>query len=165
MKKDVFHEGRRGHQLTVGELLIAAGVAGMPAAYLTTPFDVVKTRLQAERRVGHTHYKGLFDALVTIPKEEGVRALFKGGLARVLRSSPQFAVTLMMYEVLKKQIPYPWGDEIKPVVAAPSRDSNDLSKIRARNALKILLDTSSRFGQPADTSRLHQLPNILKPQQ
>lgn len=70
----------------------AAAIAGMPAAYLTTPADCVKTRLQAERRAGVTHYKGLLDALVTIPREEGFGALFKGGIARVIRSSPQFGV-------------------------------------------------------------------------
>lgn len=66
----------------------------MPSAYLTTPADVVKTRLQTEARKGETHYKGLLDALRKIPAEEGFGALFKGGLARVLRSSPQFGVTL-----------------------------------------------------------------------
>lgn len=59
----------------------------MPAAALTTPADVVKTRLQAERRAGQTHYKGLFNALVTIPKEEGMKALFKGWSARVIVSA------------------------------------------------------------------------------
>lgn len=37
MKKDIFHEGRRGKQLSFGELMLAAGISGMPAAYLTTP--------------------------------------------------------------------------------------------------------------------------------
>jgi len=37
LKQDVFHEGRRGKRLSFGELLLAAGVSGMPAAYLTTP--------------------------------------------------------------------------------------------------------------------------------
>ena len=32
MKKDVFHEGRRGKVLSAGELLFAAGISGMPAA-------------------------------------------------------------------------------------------------------------------------------------
>ena len=34
-------------------------------------------------------------------REEGFRALFKGGPARVLRSSPQFGFTLLAYEQLK----------------------------------------------------------------
>jgi hypothetical protein len=31
MKKDVFHEGRQGKVLSLGELLISAGVGGIPA--------------------------------------------------------------------------------------------------------------------------------------
>jgi hypothetical protein len=38
LKKDVFHEGKQGKILSTGELLLAAGTAGMPAAALTTPF-------------------------------------------------------------------------------------------------------------------------------
>ena len=40
--------------------------SGMPAAYFTTPADVIKTRLQVEARQGQTHYKGLTDAAVKI---------------------------------------------------------------------------------------------------
>jgi len=34
MKKDVFHEGRQGKVLSLGELLISAGVGGIPAGEL-----------------------------------------------------------------------------------------------------------------------------------
>ncbi|KAJ9114364.1 hypothetical protein QFC20_001507 [Naganishia adeliensis] len=159
LKKDFFGEGHGGKQLSFGELLLAASIAGMPSAYLTTPFDCVKTRLQAERRAGHTHYKGLFDALITIPKEEGFKALFKGGIARVIRSSPQFGVTLVCYEMLKKNFPFPYGD--KPVTASLI-EPQDMSRVRARNALKILLDTSSRFGQPPSQENMSALPKILR---
>lgn len=60
--------------------------------FRTTPADVVKTRLQSEARKGETNYKGVMDAFRKIATEEGSRALYKGGLARVLRSSPQFGV-------------------------------------------------------------------------
>lgn len=94
LKKDYFGEGKNGKVLGYGETLLAASIAGMPSAYLTTPADVVKTRLQSEARKGDTHYRGLLDALRKIPAEEGFGALFKGGVARVMRSSPQFGVTL-----------------------------------------------------------------------
>ncbi|KAG1783577.1 mitochondrial carrier domain-containing protein [Suillus placidus] len=147
LKKDVFHEGYNGKQLSFLETLGAAGIAGMPAAYLTTPADVVKTRLQVEARQGQTHYKGLTDAFVKINKEEGFKALFKGGPARILRSSPQFGFTLLAYEYLQK---YPWQDnksEVKTALTTPKRD--EMSQIRARNALKILLDVHGDFGRRA----------------
>jgi len=31
MKKDVFHEGKQGKVLSLGELLISAGLGGIPA--------------------------------------------------------------------------------------------------------------------------------------
>ena len=69
---------------------------------LTSPriIDVVKTRLQVERRTGQSHYNGIVDAFRKILREEGPKAFFKGGGARVLRSSPQFAFTMLAYETL-----------------------------------------------------------------
>ncbi|KAJ3750829.1 mitochondrial carrier domain-containing protein [Lentinula detonsa] len=152
LKSDVFKEGYNGKQLSFMETLAAAGIAGMPAAYFTTPADVVKTRLQVEARKGQTHYKGLQDAFVKIYQEEGFRALFKGGPARVLRSSPQFGFTLLAYEQLKKILPYPWDDKPRRVETALTSRPDEISKIRARNALKILLDVHGDFGRRAAAS-------------
>ncbi|KAJ3065055.1 mitochondrial aspartate-glutamate transporter agc1 [Podochytrium sp. JEL0797] len=102
LKKDVFHEGKNGKKLSVGELLVSGAVAGIPAAYLVTPADVIKTRLQVAARSGDTVYNGLMDAGRKIYAEEGPRAFFKGGVARVLRSSPQFGVTLASFEVIQQ---------------------------------------------------------------
>jgi solute carrier family 25 aspartate/glutamate transporter 12/13 len=83
-------------------MLSAGAIAGMPAAYLTTPCDVIKTRLQVEARKGEVAYTGLRHAASTIFKEEGFKAFFKGGPARIMRSSPQFGFTLAGYEVLQR---------------------------------------------------------------
>jgi len=150
LKKDVFQEGYNGKHLSFLETLGAAAIAGMPAAYLTTPADVVKTRLQVEARKGQTNYTGLRDAFVKIYREEGFRALFKGGPARVIRSSPQFGFTLLAYETLKDVLPYPWQDKpTKTVETALTSRPDDMAKIRARNALKILLDVHGDFGSRA----------------
>ena len=68
LKKDVFKEGLHGKKLSFGQTLLSAAIAGMPAAYLTTPADVIKTRLQAEARKGQTHYKNVLHAFTTICK-------------------------------------------------------------------------------------------------
>lgn len=109
LKSDMFGQTDPSKKLTFGQLISAASIAGIPAAFLTTPADVIKTRLQVEARKGQTTYKGIGDCFVQILQKEGPAALFKGSLARVLRSSPQFGATLVTYEYLKKLLPHPFG--------------------------------------------------------
>ena len=59
-------------------LLLSATCAGAPAAALTTPADVIKTRLQVVARSGQTTYNGVFDCAKKVWTEEGGRALWKG---------------------------------------------------------------------------------------
>lgn len=63
------------HPLT---LLAAGAIAGVPAASLVTPADVIKTRLQVVARQGQTTYTGVLDAARKIMAEEGPRAFWKG---------------------------------------------------------------------------------------
>lgn len=53
-------------------------LAGMPAASLVTPADVIKTRLQVAARAGQTTYSGVIDCFRKILREEGPKALWKG---------------------------------------------------------------------------------------
>ena len=114
---------RNGEELKPHHLLVAGAIAGIPAASLVTPFDVIKTRLQVKSREGEAVYKGIKDATKRIIREEGFKALYKGAFMRVIRSSPQFGVTLMAYEYLHLAIssdvtqarpptnaPIPWDD-------------------------------------------------------
>ncbi|KAF9187432.1 mitochondrial aspartate-glutamate transporter agc1 [Haplosporangium sp. Z 11] len=145
LKKDLFHEGPE-HRLTIGELLIAGAAAGMPAAYFTTPADVIKTRLQVEAKKGQSSYTGIRDAARKIYREEGFRAFFKGGPARIFRSSPQFGTTLMVYEVLQRAFPFDTASDSAASVAKMAASSDDLSYLKSKNALKILLDVHYKFG-------------------
>lgn len=85
-----------------GSLFVSAFIAGVPAAALVTPADVIKTRLQVAARAGQTTYNGLIDCYQKVMKEEGPKAFWKGTAARVCRSSPQFGVTLLAYELLQR---------------------------------------------------------------
>lgn len=152
LKKDYFGEGPN-KQLGIGQLLTAGAVAGMPAAYFTTPCDVIKTRLQTEVKLGQTHYYGLRHAAATIWKEEGLAAFFKGGPARILRSSPQFGCTLAAYEFLHNV--FPLHDHAKTEAGhavttsnAPTGAESPFRYLRSRNALKIILDIDQNFGKP-----------------
>ncbi|KAK9464692.1 mitochondrial carrier domain-containing protein [Lipomyces arxii] len=153
LKKDYFGEGPN-KALTIPQLLTAGAIAGMPAAYFTTPCDVIKTRLQAEARAGQTHYRNIAHCASTIMREEGFKAFFKGGPARILRSSPQFGCTLAAYEFLQSMFPL-HGGHTEAGHSVPSGEAKEIPAekrqveyLRSRNALKILLDIDENFGKP-----------------
>jgi len=55
--------------------LLAGFLAGFPAAFFTTPADVIKTRLQAKPEDGVKQYTGITNAAIRIISEEGPRGL------------------------------------------------------------------------------------------
>ena len=86
---------------SAGSLLLSAICSGGPAAAMTTPADVIKTRLQVVARQGESSYSGVLDCARKVYTEEGGRAFWKGAGARVCRSAPQFGATLLTYEALQ----------------------------------------------------------------
>jgi len=135
-------------------LLTAGAIAGMPAASLVTPADVIKTRLQVVAREGQTSYNGLLDATRKIYAEEGFRAFWKGAVARMCRSSPQFGVTLVTYELLQRMFfidfggTRPSGSEAE-VPAGPaelSKSSNPDHVGGFQVAMPIFSGIETKFG-------------------
>ncbi|KAJ5176503.1 uncharacterized protein N7482_002380 [Penicillium canariense] len=166
LKSDLFGETAT-NKLGVLQLLTAGAIAGMPAAYLTTPCDVIKTRLQVEARKGDTKYTGLRHCATTVWKEEGMKAFFKGGPARILRSSPQFGFTLAAYEVLQKMLPLPGSEEevspsgqVEPGVGLQGAKA-PMPYLRSRNALKLILDLDQNIGR-VQVPRPEHWPRFLQ---
>ncbi|MCO5607385.1 hypothetical protein L7F22_061581 [Adiantum nelumboides] len=85
--------------ITGFEDLVLGGVAGGSSAFLTTPLDIIKTRLQVQ---GSTkRYKGWGDAMATIWKEDGFMGFWKGSLPRVIWYLPACAVTFMSWQAMR----------------------------------------------------------------
>ncbi|OQD72814.1 hypothetical protein PENDEC_c019G03636 [Penicillium decumbens] len=165
LKSDMFGESAT-NRLGVVQLLTAGAIAGMPAAYLTTPCDVIKTRLQVEARKGDTKYTGLRHCATTVWKEEGLKAFFKGGPARILRSSPQFGFTLAAYEVLQKALPMPGSHDVTPSGHVEpgvglTQAKAPLPYLRSRNALKLILDLDQNIGR-VQVPRAENWPKFLQ---
>ena len=68
--------------LNPGEHSVFGAGAGAATGLLTTPLDVLKTRLMIQG--GSGKYKNVWDCAVKICQEEGPRALFKGWQPRVI---------------------------------------------------------------------------------
>ncbi|KAL6534395.1 Mitochondrial succinate-fumarate transporter [Orobanche hederae] len=87
------HEGD-GTVLQPWQSMISGFLAGTAGPICTGPFDVVKTRLMAQSRSAGDgmKYKGMFHAIKTIYGEEGIYALWKGLLPRLMRIPPGQAI-------------------------------------------------------------------------
>lgn len=86
------HEGD-GKTLQPWQSMVSGFMAGTCGPVCTGPFDVVKTRLMAQSKSGgELKYKGMFHAIRTIYAEEGVFALWKGLLPRLMRIPPGQAI-------------------------------------------------------------------------
>ncbi|KAI9370894.1 mitochondrial carrier domain-containing protein [Aspergillus egyptiacus] len=97
---------------------IAGSVSGALAAFVTTPFDVGKTRQQVYRHAGddisiaagsNLAKSPLRPEQLSLPKflmhifhEEGAAGLFRGWVARCLKVAPACAIMISSYEVGKK---------------------------------------------------------------
>ncbi|KAK9870309.1 hypothetical protein WA026_006395 [Henosepilachna vigintioctopunctata] len=76
-------------------------ISGTLASCVNIPFDVAKSRIQGPQpEMGRIKYRTTFGSIMTIYKEEGYVALYKGLLPKILRLGPGGAIMLVVYEYL-----------------------------------------------------------------
>jgi len=78
----------------------ASGCAGFTSACVSTPADVIKTRLMNQSG-GQKQYSGIVDAATTIVKQEGPQALYKGFLPICVRKLIWCAAFFVSYEKIR----------------------------------------------------------------
>lgn len=79
---------------------MAGTVGGLVGTALNTPFDVVKSRIQGATKAPGVvpKYGWTYPSLALIAREEGLRALYKGFVPKVLRLAPGGGVLLLVVE-------------------------------------------------------------------
>ncbi|XP_047396266.1 mitochondrial 2-oxodicarboxylate carrier isoform X5 [Sciurus carolinensis] len=74
-------------------------LSGTIASVINIPFDVAKSRIQGPQPVpGEIKYRTCFKTMTTVYREEGILALYKGLLPKIMRLGPGGAVMLLVYE-------------------------------------------------------------------
>ncbi|PVH15997.1 uncharacterized protein CXQ87_003859 [Candidozyma duobushaemuli] len=73
--------------------LTCGTIGGTFGTILNTPFDVVKSRIQA----GSSKYIWTVPSVLTVAKEEGFAALYKGFIPKVLRLGPGGGILLVVF--------------------------------------------------------------------
>ncbi|GAU19445.1 hypothetical protein TSUD_76900 [Trifolium subterraneum] len=83
------------------QTLVCGGLAGSTAALFTTPFDVIKTRLQTQIPGSRNQYDSVFHALYKISKTEGLKGLYRGLTPRLIMYMSQGSLFFASYEFFK----------------------------------------------------------------
>lgn len=92
-----------GGRLQTWQTSACGSAAGAVSAAVTTPLDVVKTRMMTQA-AGTVPYKGAVDGLSRIAREEGVAALTAGLVPRVVWIALGGAIFFGGYEVTKAHL-------------------------------------------------------------
>eukprot|EP00730_Choanoeca_flexa_P009719 TRINITY_DN12981_c0_g1_i1.p1 TRINITY_DN12981_c0_g1~~TRINITY_DN12981_c0_g1_i1.p1 ORF type:complete len:297 (+),score=33.16 TRINITY_DN12981_c0_g1_i1:138-1028(+) len=83
----------------------AGGTAGALAAFLATPTDLMKVRLQVDgMKGGPPRYRGMAHCFMSIVREEGALGLFKGAGPTMGRATMLAAVEMSSYDEIKTQL-------------------------------------------------------------
>jgi len=79
--------------------LIAGSIGGTFGTMLNTPADVIKSRVQNTTRIPGVipKYNWTLPSLVLVAKEEGIGALYKGFIPKVLRLGPGGGILLVVF--------------------------------------------------------------------
>lgn len=101
---------------------VAGGVADLVACGLSVPSEVATTRLQIQGPLARAKYKGGLDVLTRVYRMEGIRGLYRGLGATLLRNVPNSAMWWGSYEVTKNKL---HAFDLRAKLGLPSRKSAD----------------------------------------
>ncbi|KAJ6619553.1 mitochondrial NAD transporter [Mycena sp. CBHHK59/15] len=96
-------------------ILVCSAIAKMTASVATYPHEVVRTRLQTQRRplmadmssdgmIRHPDRGGIVYTTRKLVRTEGWRSLYKGLSVNLIRTVPNSAVTMLTYELLMRHL-------------------------------------------------------------
>ncbi|KAG1220014.1 hypothetical protein G6F35_007019 [Rhizopus arrhizus] len=90
--------------LSLAEITFAGAFSAVPTTLFMAPSERVKVLMQIQGQGGEAKYKGPLDVVRQLYKEGGVRSIFRGTGATLLRDSPGSAAYFLAYELIKKQL-------------------------------------------------------------
>lgn len=94
---------RKDSTLSTAEIATAGAMSAIPTTLVAAPVERAKVLLQVQGQGGSSaQYKGVFDVLRHLYKEGGIRSVFRGSAATVIRDAPGCAAYFAAYEVTKK---------------------------------------------------------------
>lgn len=96
---------RKSETLSTAEMAAAGFLSAVPTTALTAPVERAKVLLQVQGQGGSEQkYKGVLDVMKHLYKEGGMKSIFRGAGATLMRDGPGSAAYFAAYEVTKKAL-------------------------------------------------------------
>ncbi|KAK9511059.1 hypothetical protein O3M35_005704 [Rhynocoris fuscipes] len=139
---------KNGQDLDLPQLFAAGAFSGIFTTAIMAPGERIKCLLQIQQGQAKPKYSGPTDVVKQLYKEGGIRSIYKGTVATLLRDVPASGMYFMTYEWLQKTLK-PYGEN--------STQMNLLKTIFAGGMAGIF---NWSVGMPADVikSRLQTAP-------
>ncbi|XP_042496585.1 calcium-dependent mitochondrial ATP-magnesium/phosphate carrier protein 2-like [Macadamia integrifolia] len=99
-KTYILHDNEPGPLMQLG----CGTFSGALGATCVYPFQVIRTRLQAQRLNTDAAYKGLSDVFWRTLHHEGIRGFYRGIFPNLLKVVPSASITYLVYEAMKKSL-------------------------------------------------------------
>jgi solute carrier family 25 (mitochondrial carnitine/acylcarnitine transporter), member 20/29 len=93
------------NEMNIYEGVICGAIAGWANCIVVTPIELVKCRLQIQsENKAKAYYKGVFDCIKKTIRDEGIKAIYKGNYATMLREIPAYAAQFGGYYYAKQAL-------------------------------------------------------------
>ena len=90
--------------LTLAQKCLAGGLSAIPTTVITAPSERIKCLLQTQAQSATPKYKGMMDCALGVYKIGGIRSLYRGTYATLLRDVPGSVAWFGMYEFVKLEM-------------------------------------------------------------
>lgn len=98
--KTLFQKGNQ--ELTIPQYVLAGALVGFTVSFVESPIDLMKSQLQVQYAGSTPKYNGLYDCARKIFQEGGVRGVYQGLQATMIRDIPATAAYFGAYELARK---------------------------------------------------------------
>jgi len=90
--------------LTISQIFTAGAIVGFTVAFVEGPVDLFKSQLQTQYGTGTPKYNGFIDCASKIWRNHGVRGVYQGLSATLLRDVPANAAYFGFYEIARRSM-------------------------------------------------------------
>ncbi|XP_057820507.2 uncharacterized protein LOC131033325 isoform X3 [Cryptomeria japonica] len=100
-------EKEKGKRWEGSAVFALAGLSNMCGSFVTNPVNVVKVRMQLDGALSSTQerqYRGLVSGFFQIGREEGIRGLWRGTGAALMREASYSSIRMGAYEPFKRAL-------------------------------------------------------------